>query len=70
MYFPMPNPLDNEYPVILNWWEPFVVSVTEVEVVIEVEGLEVSLQTLSIDGICWGSSAIELSGFRGEFEGF
>lgn len=34
MYFPIPSPFDNEYPVILNWWDPLTVSVTEVDVVV------------------------------------
>lgn len=57
MYFPIPIPFDNEYPVILNWCEPFTVSVIDVDDVVagaeegdgneELEvGLEVSLRIL------------------------
>lgn len=31
MYFPIPIPFDNEYPVILNLWEPLTVSVIDVD---------------------------------------
>lgn len=53
MYLPLPIPLEREYPVILNSWDPFAVSILAVEVVTdeqegEVVGLEGSTQTLEI----------------------
>lgn len=57
MYFPIPIPFKREYPVILNRWDPLMVCVREVDVVIDGteeddddvdddEGLDVPLQTL------------------------
>lgn len=52
MYFPTPIPFEREYPVILNWCDPLMVWVTEVDVEDaeddeeDDEGLDVPLQTL------------------------
>ena len=59
MYFPIPIPFDNEYPEILNLWEPLTVSVIDVDEVVAgpvegdagdefEEGLDVSLRILHI----------------------
>lgn len=59
-YFPIPIPLDKEYPLILNWCVPFTVSVIDVDEVVvgagedevagdeEEDGLEASITTLPI----------------------
>lgn len=51
MYFPIPIPLDSEYPVILNWWEPLTVSVIDVDEVVAGSEEEDGWAELEEDGL-------------------